>query len=96
MVTALTSLFAIVSGVRYLRLNWRDLPAVLLVALECVGAAMVFVVLNVGLAGVVVVVTRTLGMKFVSAYIAGDVVWLVISMLQALCFQLWRANRTAS
>lgn len=96
MATALTSLLAVFAGVRYLGLNSRNLPEVAGMALECIGIAVAFAILNIGVASAVVVVTRTLGVGFVSAYVAGDVVWLVISMLQAVFFQLWRATRAAS
>ncbi len=92
----LTSVVACLAGVRHLGLSVRSLPAAAGTLLECIGLAVVFSVLNIGVATTVVVLIRALGAGFVSAYVTGDAVWLVFSFLQAVMFQLWRASKPAS
>jgi len=51
----------------------------------------VFLLLNVGIASALIAAERTIGGGFVSAYIAGDAIWLVMSGLQAITARLWWA-----
>ena len=91
-VISLTSIAASLVGVRHLALSVRGLPTAASMFLECIGLAVVFSTLNIGVATAIVVLTRTLGAGFVSAYVTGDAVWLAFSFLQAVMFQLWRAQ----
>jgi hypothetical protein len=58
--------------------------------LECVGATVVFCLLN-GVVGVLVILTaRVVSGRFVSLYLGADHTLIALSALQALLFQWWR------
>lgn len=92
-IVLITSIFAWAVGTRLLRLSGRTLPAAGLLLIECVGLAVVFGIANMAVTVGIVVVSRSLGLGFVSAYLTGDPIWLVFSFLQAVTFQLWRGVR---
>lgn len=59
-------------------------------ALEAVGLAAVFLLLNLGLGFCLALLVRALGGSFVSLYVNDDVAIVILSALQALLFQWWR------
>ena len=92
-IVALTSSGAFVIGTRSLGLNRRALGLAVGEALECVGLAVVFLVVNV-LAGVVLILgLRALTGRFISIYWLNDVSLAVLSLLQALAFHCWRRTK---
>jgi hypothetical protein len=68
------------------------LRAAALDALECVGLTVVFFVANLALGALLTVMVRAVTPLFVSLYLSGDVSLLVLSALQALVYQRWRAR----
>ncbi len=87
---ALTSLVAYLIGP--VRAGSRRAPVGIAIrrALECVGLAAVFCVLNVLVGAGVVLAIRTLTGRFIGLYVMSDVVLLPLSLLQALVFWWWR------
>ena len=71
---------------RHLGFDRRRLSVAAVTTLECLGLAVVFLGINLGVAAVFVVVSRSTGFGFVSAYIASDFMWVVFSVLQAIVF----------
>lgn len=59
-------------------------------ALEAVGLAAVFLLLNLGLGFCLALLVRAVGGGFVSLYVNDDMSIVVLSVLQALLFQWWR------
>jgi hypothetical protein len=60
--------------------------------LECLGATVVFCLLN-GLVGALVILTaRAVSGRFVSLYLGADHTLIALSALQALLFQWWRES----
>jgi hypothetical protein len=76
------------------RLGWRRRALVPACgkALECVGAALVFALLNAATGAVLILATRALTGRFVSFYLGADHTLLALSALQALVFQWWRES----
>lgn len=90
LVSVSTSLVGCALAVRFLGLRPQHLKAAVGMFSESIGLAVAFTILNIGLATAVVIIVRTLGLSFVSAYVTGDPIWLVLSLSQAFLFQLWR------
>jgi hypothetical protein len=90
MLIALTSAGAWVVGARRLGLESRALGAAVGRLLESLGVIVVFLAANVLVAGLLILTARSLGPRFVSLYLADDVIVLVLSVLQGLAFQAWR------
>src|SRR5262245_28062151 len=89
-IVALTSSGAFVIGTSSLWLNWPAFGLAVGEPHECVGLAVVFLVVNV-LAGVVLILgLRALTGRFISIYWLNDVSLAVLSLLQALVFHCWR------
>ena len=65
-------------------------------ALETIGLAVVFLVLNAALGFSATLLARAATVAFVSLYLNDDVTILVLSGLQALLFQWWREPETPS
>jgi len=57
--------------------------------LECLGAASMFLVVNVALGIVLVLAIRSVTPLFVSVYLLNDLLLIVLSVLQGFVFQLW-------
>ena len=89
-VVGFTSVGIYLVGSRGLGLSGRDLPAAVGKMLECVGATLVFFVVNLAVAITVIFISRGLGGDLVSLYPAGDTAWLILSLFQAVTFQWWR------
>ena len=89
MVISLTSIGAYLVGV-WLGLAAQMLKRALDKMLECIGAIVLFVVLNVVLGTTFILVIRILTGKFISVYVMNDVAWLGFSLLQGVTFQWWR------
>lgn len=58
--------------------------------LECIGAAVVFLSLNVALGVAAILAARALSGGFVSLYLVSDTTLLALSFLQAVAFHSWR------
>lgn len=89
---ALTALLAYVCGRRLLRLPAAGLRPALRRALECLGAALLFWLANVCLGAGLALLLRALGLGFVSIYVNTDSTLAVLSLLEALVFEAWRAG----
>lgn len=87
-----TSLLAALAGVRWARLQRGAFRLGLLRTLECVGLAVGFYVLNVAAGFVMVLFVRRLTGSFVSLYVNTDATLTMLSVLQAITFQWWRAE----
>jgi hypothetical protein len=92
-VVGLTSLGAYLVGVRRVGLSTAALGTAVVTTLECVGTALIFVVLNLGVAAAVIFGVRTLTTGFMSVYMLNDVSWWVLSVVQGLVWWTWRGMR---
>lgn len=90
-VVAVSSALALLVGRRWLGLPLRGLRFACGQAFACVGLAVVFYGLNVGLALAAALISRAAGGD-ASLYTSGDVSLAVFSVLQALVFQWWRRS----
>jgi mannose/fructose/N-acetylgalactosamine-specific phosphotransferase system component IID len=81
--------FAYLFGTRWLGLSPTALREGLSRLAESVGVAVVFVVVNVTGVTIFVLVSRATG-RFVPFDLATDLNLIVLSLLQAAAFQLWR------
>ena len=89
-IVALTSAGACMVGTRALALRQSALGPALGEALECVGLAVVFLLVNLAAGVAPILGFRALTGRFVSAYWLNDVSLIVLSCLQALVFHCWR------
>lgn len=71
------------------------LGAAVVVAVETIGAAVLFFVANVTIGIGLVLAARRLTPVYLTIYEVSDLVLLIISLLQALVFETWRRSRTA-
>jgi len=60
--------------------------------LESIGISLVFFLANLGVGVSIVLLIRTFTPWFVSLYLADNVMLLILSLLQGLTFQWWRAS----
>ncbi len=90
LLVALTSVTAGVIGVRVLGLPRRRLARAVGRTLELAGLTVVFLVANLALGLAIVLATRALSTRFVSAYILNDVSLVALSALQGVVFGWWR------
>jgi hypothetical protein len=88
----LSALAAYVVGRRAFGLRAAGLRPALRRALECVGAGLVFWLVNLTLGAALSLVLRGLGLAFVSIYVNTDATLAVLSLLEALVFEWWRAG----
>ena len=86
----LTSVGGYLIGLMWFRLSGKALRPALGKMLECVGATLLFAVLNVALATALILGMRSLTGRFVTVYVVNDATWLALSLLQGLTFQWWR------
>jgi len=93
---AITTVAAGVVGRRGFEWSGRALAAGFSTALECVGAGLVFFVVNLLAAVAVLLATRALIRTHVSLYLVNDVALLVLSLLQGLAFQCWRNSSSST
>jgi hypothetical protein len=91
-VVGLTSAGAYVLGTAGLGFSRSRMRLALGKTCECVGLMLVFGVLNLAVAMSSILAMRSLSGRFVSLYIASDTTFLMLSWLQALAFQAWRAG----
>jgi len=89
---ALTSAGAWAVGARRLGLDPRALGAAAGRLLESLGVIVIFLAANLLVAGLLILTARSVGPRFVSLYLADDVIVLVLSVLQGLAFQAWRGR----
>lgn len=61
-------------------------------ALECVGAVVLFCLLNAVVGGALIFAARGVSGRFVSLHLGADQSLLMLSALQALLFQWWRES----
>jgi hypothetical protein len=92
-VLGLTSLVAYVVGVRRVGLSSATLGTAVVTTLECVGTALIFALINFGVAATIIFGVRALTLGFMSVYMLDDVAWWVLSILQGLVWWAWRATR---
>jgi hypothetical protein len=91
-VAGLTSVLLILFGWRVARLPGGGLRRAAWRLLECAGLSLSFYALNVAVGFVAVLVLRRVTGEFVSAYVMSDGTLSVLSALQAVAFQWWRAE----
>lgn len=89
-IVALTSAGAYVVGTRILALGRPALGPATGQALECLGLAVVFLVVNVAAGMAPIFGVRALTGRFISVYWLSDLSLAVLSCLQALVFHCWR------
>ena len=92
-VIGLTSLSAYLVAVKRLGLSTAGLRRAALRMLGCVGTALIFAIINFGVAAAVIFGVRALTIGFLSVYFLDDVAWWVFSVLQGLLWWLWRETR---
>ena len=91
-VVAVTTALAFVVAVRRFRWPARAVVHASGKVLECVGATVVFCLLN-GLVGVgLILAARAISGRFVSLYLGADHTLVALSALQALLLQWWRES----
>jgi len=95
-VAALSTVLAAVVAAR--RYGWpvRLLAPAAGRVLECVGATVVFCLLNAVVGVAVILAARALSGRFVSLYLGADHILVAVSALQALLFQWWRESSRRS
>jgi len=86
---ALTSVGAYIVGTRVLALERVSLRPALGEALECLGLAVVFLVVNLAAGLTSIFGFRALTGRFVSVYWLNDLSLVVLSVLEALVFHRW-------
>ena len=76
------------------RFGWprRALTSAVGKVLECVGATVVFCLLNAAVGAAFIVAGRALSGRFVSLYLGADHTLIAASALPALLFQWWRES----
>lgn len=89
-VVGMTSVGGYLVGVGGLGLRGRQLRAALRMMVGCLGMAVCFSVINFVITVVGILLLRSVTGKFVSLYIAENVAWPMLSLLQALTFTWWR------
>jgi hypothetical protein len=87
-----TSLAAYLLGIRTLRLSPARLPRAAARAMECLGLTVLFAVANLVLGAGLLLGLRAATGRFVSVYVLNDVALTVLSFVQALLLQWWRAT----
>jgi hypothetical protein len=85
-----TSLTAVWLGRRALGLTGASLRAGIGLALEIIGASVVFFIANLALGLALVATVRGLSSGFLSVYFLTDVSLALLSLLQGLVFECWR------
>jgi len=86
-----TSVGACIIATKWMLLPVSTLRLAVEKTFESVGLTVVFLVTNVMLAVAVILSLRVFAGIFLSVYITGDIVWVFLSLLQALAFQWWRS-----
>ena len=84
-----TSLVAYLIARQPMRLSTRTLRVAVEKTLESVGMMLIFFVVNITLATAAIIALRGAGI-FVSVYGIGDIVWVILTLLQGVAFQWWR------
>ena len=91
-VAVLSTVLAVVFAQRRFRWPRRSLATAAGKVLECVGATVVFCVLNAVVGAAVILGARAMSGRFVSFYLGADHTLVALSALQALLFQWWRES----
>ena len=91
-VVAVSTTLACAFAVRRLRWPRRALGPAFGKALECVGATVLFCLMNAAVGVVLILAARAVSGRFVSLYLGTDQSLLALSALQALVFQWWRES----
>jgi hypothetical protein len=87
---ALTSVAGWAVGARWLGLESRALGDAVGRMLESLGLIVLFLGANLLVGGLLILTARSVGPRFVSLYLADDVILFILSVLQGLAFQAWR------
>ncbi|MGH9365221.1 MAG: hypothetical protein ACRD1B_08170 [Thermoanaerobaculia bacterium] len=77
-------------GMKGLGLSRLKIGPALVKMVECLGAASIFLVLNLTIGVIAILAFGQATGSHVSLYRANDVAWLILSLLQGLTFQWWR------
>ena len=86
----LTSIGGYLIGVKWLGFPGQALRPAVERMLECIGATLIFAVVNVALGTAIILALRSVTGTFVSVYVINDITWLGLSLLQGLTFRWWR------
>lgn len=89
MVLATTTYLAYLLTRRLAGSSGRSLRRASEITLECIGACVVFLGLNLALGVALVLLIRGLTPWFVSLYDVSDTILVVLSVLQGFVFQIW-------
>ena len=92
-VAIVTSVIALTIGRARLGLPLARLGRATATAVELVGATVLFFAANVLLGWTVILLLRKVTPFYFSLYQVSDLMLLVLSLLQALTFELWRRRR---
>jgi hypothetical protein len=87
-VLAATYVVTLLVGVKVLGLTVECLLRVLIEVCQCAGAAIVFLIINIGFGAVVVLLARSVG-RFISLYAIANATFIVLAAVQGILFQLW-------
>ena len=85
----LTSWTAYTVGVKQPGRKEKSLRHAFATVLECLGTFSVFLAINTGLGALIIVLVRSITPQFVSLYVVGDVMLVMLSFFQGFMFQLW-------
>jgi hypothetical protein len=91
-VVAVSTALAFAVAVRRFRWPARGVFHASSKALECVGAAVVFCLLNGVVGAALILAARAVSGRFVSFYLGADHTLVALSALQALLFHWWRES----
>ena len=92
LLTATTSLGAVVVGVHAFGLLRGRLKSAAQCALELIGASVVFFVVNLAVGLLVIFTVRAFTSHFLSVYLLNDLMLVVASALQGIVFCCWRRS----
>lgn len=87
-----TSAAALLIGIRGLRLPRARLAVGFRCALELLGTAVLFFVVNLVVGLTVILAVRMFTRQFLSAYLLNDVGLMVLSLVQGIVFECWRRS----
>jgi len=96
LVALASTVLALAFAARRYRWPPRSLATAAGRVLECVGATVVFCVLNAVVGAAVIFTARAVSGRFVSFYLGADHTLVALSALQALLFQWWRESSRRS
>jgi hypothetical protein len=89
LVVTITSSVAYLAGRRYVASSRTSLAEALAGLLECIGAFLIFLCLNVASGVALILLFRSVTPRFVSLYALQDGLLVILSAVQGLLFRFW-------